>query len=169
MGTKHIVECKDYNGFKNTKFLMKADDFRLTEFKSDYTILHKDVRVQKGTAITKSGKYFKVFADWSVKEDKNVITLESKVVGVLDGKECKGPYRLILFNKDGKWGIKPEQAFRNEETKEYEFNEFSGLPAWNWDSMKTYPHDMIWIDMGQKWGLKGMQAAIKEGIEKTEG
>jgi hypothetical protein len=90
------------------------------------------------------------------------------MTGILDGKDLEGPYRLVIekTNQD-EWLIRPEQAFKNKKTGEYKFNEYSGLPAWDLPSMiKNYPHDVVWIDMGQKWGIKGMQEGLKEASEK---
>jgi len=84
------------------------------------------------------------------------IILNSKVIGTSEGKDIDGEYRLIIFNKNGTLEIRPEQAFDGE------FNEYSGLPAWPLDSFMSHEHDELYIDMGQKWGIRNLTYARKE-------
>lgn len=63
-----LVKCADFNGHKDVLFMMKPDDFRLTDerFKGDYTTLDKGTYKSRVLTTEKSGA-FQVFSDWSVK------------------------------------------------------------------------------------------------------
>jgi hypothetical protein len=65
-----IVICRDYNGYKNVLFMMKADDFRYQDGKKwGYEHLHSGKYSRKTHSfVTNEGKQFTVFSDWSVKE-----------------------------------------------------------------------------------------------------
>ena len=66
MAKRNYVNCKDYNGYKNSKFVMNTDDFRLTDpsFSDNYEVIALvDVKNRK---FSYNGKTFEVFSDWSV-------------------------------------------------------------------------------------------------------
>ncbi len=102
--------------------------------------------------------------------DEKSFILEAKVVAYLDGEKLKAPYRIKLFKKDEVWLLRPEQSFKNKEG-EYEFNEYSGLPAWTLGSFlyKGPIPDELYTDFGQGWLIKGMKAAILEASLKAYG
>ena len=67
MAKRYYVNHKNYNGNRDTKFVMATNDFRLThpQMKEDYEIISTvDV---KRNEFKLNGKTFKVFSDWSVK------------------------------------------------------------------------------------------------------
>lgn len=87
--------------------------------------------------------------------------LKAKVTGYSDGKPLPDPYRVVMFfdNSRGQWKIAPEQSFDGK------FNEHSGLPAWDlYDFVIKKPPKEIMIDAGQKWSIKGFDAAAKEAL-----
>ena len=66
MAKRVFVNCKDYNGHKNVKFVMRPNDFRLTDevFSDDYETLGDVNVLNNGFAF--SGKLYTVHSDWSV-------------------------------------------------------------------------------------------------------
>lgn len=63
---KILVNCLDYNGHKNVKFMMSSDDFRLNG--ENYQILDANaVYVHKAKTLATTHGTFTVFADWSLK------------------------------------------------------------------------------------------------------
>lgn len=88
--------------------------------------------------------------------------LSAKVTGMQNGTDLEAPYRVVIFKRDDTWKLGPEQSFDGE------FNEYSGLPSWELESLlsgfpdiSTIP-DMLYIDNGQKWAIRGLRAAIIE-------
>jgi hypothetical protein len=67
--THYIVNCKNYNGNKNVKFLMKANDFRLKG--TEYRIISPVVERDMPFVTTADGKDWHVWSDWSVIEAKS--------------------------------------------------------------------------------------------------
>ena len=67
---KIIVNCADYNGYKNVLFMMGTKDYRLSDPEYGYT------KVSDGQYISKLRKFvtpngvYSVFSDHSVKKDR---------------------------------------------------------------------------------------------------
>ena len=102
-------------------------------------------------------------------EDK--IILEAKMTGLSDGKELDSPYRIVITKRNGKWLFSPEQAFKNDLTGKYEYNMCSGLPGWYLETLMAQDRELpdeIYIDLGQRWSIKGMQKAVYEAYIKTK-
>jgi hypothetical protein len=61
-----IVNCKDFNGYKDVLFRLKADDFRLHDerFSSNYEFITNLKRGRVG----ENGKKYEIFADGSAEE-----------------------------------------------------------------------------------------------------
>jgi len=96
---------------------------------------------------------------------KKLTILESKAVGLSDGKKLDSAYRFVIYQDDkSKWIFAPEQSFNNE------FNQFSGLPGWYLSTLsKDNPvKDELYIDMGQKWSVKGIRNAVNEALTRTK-
>jgi hypothetical protein len=66
MAKRIYVNCKDYNGYKDVKFVMRPDDFRLQDAKWGYEPI-APVNVAKNHFVL-NGIGHIVFSDWSVKE-----------------------------------------------------------------------------------------------------
>jgi hypothetical protein len=73
--TKILVNCKDFNGYKNGVFMMKSDDFRLTNSYMGNVIEFGYTKIADGKFNTKERKFitdagdtYQVFSDWSVKK-----------------------------------------------------------------------------------------------------
>jgi len=66
MAKRNYVNHKDYNGYKDIKFVMETDDFRLTNpaFSDDYEVI-ASVDVKNGK-FSLNGQIFEVFSDSSV-------------------------------------------------------------------------------------------------------
>jgi len=95
---------------------------------------------------------------WASKKHYRV--LKAKITGISDGEPLSSPYRAVMFFDKGHWQIAPEQSFKGK------FTDQSGLPAWelnNWSNKKA--NKEIMIDGGQKWGVKGWDAAVKEAFK----
>lgn len=62
-----LVNCKNYNGYKDVLFMMRANDFRLQEpqFKINYEILDPNPRRQLHRLYTNRGD-FVINSDWSL-------------------------------------------------------------------------------------------------------
>lgn len=86
--------------------------------------------------------------------------LKAKVTGTKDGEDLPQKYRVVMYFRDGHWMIAPEQSFDGKFTND------SGLAGWSLKNFvgKNAPKE-IWIDMGQKWGLKGLDGAVKEALK----
>ena len=65
---KVLVQCADYNGYKNVLFMMKDTDFRLADEKFGYKILGQGKYVHKTRTLIVNDQTYKVFSDWSVKQ-----------------------------------------------------------------------------------------------------
>lgn len=68
--SKVLVRCADYNGDKDVLFMMKADEFRLTDprFSANYTVLDAaPVYTHKTRTLSSSLGVFRVFTDWSLR------------------------------------------------------------------------------------------------------
>lgn len=64
MAKRIFVNCTDYNGYKNIKFVMKLDDPRNEDPYSGYEpIAVVDVKKNR---FTHNDTVYKVFSDWSV-------------------------------------------------------------------------------------------------------
>ncbi|MCP4127752.1 MAG: hypothetical protein GY753_11895 [Gammaproteobacteria bacterium] len=84
--------------------------------------------------------------------------LEAPLTGSVDGRDTDQEYRAVVFFLDGKWCVSPQQAFKGK------FDQFSGLPAWNLETLAQNTQDFLYIDAGTKWGVSGMKAATAEAI-----
>ena len=66
---KLIIKAKDYNGFKNVKFLI--DDSDLLLFNDNYKVIGQaELDKKKNVATLSNGKRYKVFSDRSLKRIK---------------------------------------------------------------------------------------------------
>src|SRR4051794_1206753 len=65
-----LVGCGDYNGHADGLFMMKSDDFRLSDerFSANYTVLGDGRYDHKARTLTVGGSVYRVYADWSLKE-----------------------------------------------------------------------------------------------------
>lgn len=62
-----LVNCRDYNGHKDVKFMMSPDDFHLAD--PNYQVLDPAaVYSRRHKTLTSSRGTFTVCADWSVRE-----------------------------------------------------------------------------------------------------
>lgn len=88
------------------------------------------------------------------------IILKSKVIATFEGNISTHPYRAVMWQKSGKWMIGIDQSFEGKFTK------YSRVGAgWGLSTLIEEPiSDFIWIDHGQKWGVKGMRGVIKEAL-----
>jgi hypothetical protein len=73
--TKILVNCKDFNGYKNCIFMMKSDDFRLTNSYMGNVIEFGYTKIADGKFNTKERKFvtdagdtYKVYRDWSAEK-----------------------------------------------------------------------------------------------------
>lgn len=89
---------------------------------------------------------------------RGAIVLKSKVIGTSKGRDLDSPYRAIIFPEKGKWLFRVEQKVNGS---------WSGTPAtWRLSSLiEPNPKDFLYIDMGQKWGVRGLAEAIQEAIK----
>jgi hypothetical protein len=63
-----LARCRDYNGHPDVLFMMKADDFRLSDPVHGYSVLCRDCKYdRKAKTLTADGVTYRVFADWSLK------------------------------------------------------------------------------------------------------
>lgn len=64
MCKKSIVVARDYNGYKNVLFMMRADDFRYNT--KDYTVVENgEFDRSRREFRTADGKVYQIYADWS--------------------------------------------------------------------------------------------------------
>ena len=63
--TKMLVEADEVGRFKNVKYMMKSDDFRLKDSKWGYKVLPKYDHKQK--TLISNGVVYQVLEDWSLK------------------------------------------------------------------------------------------------------
>ena len=88
-----------------------------------------------------------------------VIPLKAKITGMKDGKALKEPYRAVVWQEGNKWMFGIEQSFDGK------FTQFSSTgPGWRLSSLLDHG-DFIYMDMGQKWGAKGIKQAVKEALK----
>lgn len=88
------------------------------------------------------------------------IILKSKLSATFEGNITTQPYRAVMWQKSGRWLIGIDQSFEGK------FNKYSRVPSgWRLADLIEEPiSDFIWIDHGQKWGVKGMRGVIKEAL-----
>lgn len=91
-------------------------------------------------------------------EAKKAIVLKSPLKGSVNGRDALQPYRAVIYQEKGKWLFAVEQAFDGKFTKN------SRLPGWHLSDLVDHG-DFIYIDMGQGWGVTGIQAAVKEALK----
>jgi hypothetical protein len=88
----------------------------------------------------------------------NYTLLKAKIVGTMEGKISDHPYRAVMWqNKKGNWMFQIEQGG--------EKGQWHGAgPGWYLSDIISKGQDFIYIDAGQKWGVKGIKAAAKEAL-----
>jgi len=96
----------------------------------------------------------------AVMEGAKRIVLKSPIVGSVNGKDSGQPYRAVIWQKAGKWLFGIEQSFQGKGfTKQ-------SLTGSGWHLADLLDHgDFIYIDMGQKWGARGISGATKEALK----
>lgn len=66
--TKMLVEAEEVGRFKNVKYMMKSDDFRLKDSKWGYKVLDSNPKYDhKQKTLISNGVIYQVFEDWSLK------------------------------------------------------------------------------------------------------
>ncbi len=90
---------------------------------------------------------------------KHAHILQAPITGYVEGRPTDQLYRMVTYFMDNKWCIAPQQAFKGV------FDEHSGLPAWNLETVAGNSNDFIYIDAGTKWGIMGLAAAKQEAIQ----
>lgn len=91
---------------------------------------------------------------------KGDIVLKSKLTATFDGNLSTHPYRAVMWQKSGKWMVGIDQSFEGKFTKHSRVGS-----GWRLTTLLEEPiSDFIWIDAGQKWGVKGMKGVIKEAL-----
>jgi len=89
-----------------------------------------------------------------------IVLKKAQIVGTSNGQDLKQPYRAVIVQEKGKWLLYIEQSFDKGG-----FNKYSVVPSgWSLGSLLQNPRDFLYIDMGQKWGVKGLHTALKDAL-----